>query len=170
MPTVFEEMVIVNNTFRAAEIQYPSGSIDNADIASGADIAGTKLECHFAIPYWQAHGTAIAAATVPIKIMRAAGTLMSVEAQITEAVATGNDRTVDVDLKRSVGTGAPSTMLTAPIQFDDGSSLRTTATATLAATSLADGDSLYIVVSVAGGNGDQAKGLLVTVHLREKAA
>lgn len=170
MATVFEELVICNGGLRSSNIIYPAGSIDNADIAAGADIAGTKLECHFTLPYWQVHGTAVVAATAPLKIMRATGTLMSVEAQITGVIATGGDRTVDVDLQRSVGTGAPATMLSAAIQFTSASVLRTTATATLAATSLADGDALYMVITVAGAAGNQAQGLLVTVHIREKAA
>lgn len=118
-----------------------------------------------------ATATTVAAVTETFYIVRGAnGTVRSVTAAITGAIATGNDRTVDVDIKKSTGGGSFSTILSAAIQFDDSSVLRTAQNATISSPAVVAGDILQVVITVAGSNLAQATGLTVSVLISEESA
>lgn len=142
--------------------------ITDAMIQSGANVQASKLEGEYHLDHYQTTGTAIVAATQDLKIVRGAtGTLLSIEAAITGAIATGADRTVTVDLHKSTAAGAFASVLSATIGFTNASTLRTAVAGTISSTSLVDGDILRVVVTVAGAAGNQAQGLVVSVHMRE---
>ena len=110
---------------------------------------------------------AVTALTKWVHIVRGAtGTVVSVEAAIA-VVATGADRTITVDLHKSTGAGAFATILSATIGFTNASAVRTMVAGTISTATLADGDILAVVVTVAGAGGNQATGLTVTVNLGE---
>lgn len=154
---------LTSKTFAA-----PDGSITNAMLSASAAIAATKLEHQFAIPYTQVPGTAIVAFTQDIHIVKGAtGEVVGFEAAVTGAVATGADRTVNVDLQKSTGAAAFATILTGTILFNNVSVLRTVVAATISSANLVDGDILRIIVTVAGAAGNQGQGLIVTTTLRE---
>jgi hypothetical protein len=102
--------------------------------------------------------------------MRAAGTLVGFEAAITETIATGADRTVSVDLKKSTGGGAFGTVLSAPIAFNNVSVLFTVSAGAFASSGLIDTDLLSINITVAGAAGNQALGLVARIFLTESYA
>ncbi len=120
------------------------------------------------IEYAQDPGSAVVAETRDIHILKGtAATISAIQAAITGLIATGGDRTVDVDLQKSTGAAAFATILSSTIHFTNGSVLRTVSAGTLSSASLVAGDILRIIITVAGAAGNQAQGLMVTVTLTE---
>lgn len=160
----------VNGTLSAKTFNAPSGAISNAQISATADIDATKLEHQHFLNYQQVPGTAVVAATVDLAIVRGAtGTVVAFQAAITGTIATGADRTVNVDLQKSTGAGAFATILSATLLFNNVSVLRTMVAAAIATPGLVAGDILRVVVTVAGAAGNQALGLIATATIREDA-
>jgi hypothetical protein len=158
----------VNGDLSARTMTLPAGSVGNTQVQAAAKVAASKLEGEFNLAHSQA-GT-VAAATQYLRIIRgAAATLVAVEASVTEAVATGADRTVTVQVERSTGGGAFASVLTAAIVFNNASTLRAVVAGVLSTTALADNDIIRVTVAVAGAAGAQATGLLVCITLREDA-
>ena len=156
----------VNGALSCKSFNAPPGSITNDDIEAAAEIDATKVVHQFVIPYAQAGGTAVVAATLPVHVCRTSGEVVAVEAAVLTK-ATGNDRTVNVDVQKSTSGGAFATILTAALEFDDASTDRVAVAGTVLSPELVDGDLLQIVVTVAGSNLAQAQGLIVSVTLRE---
>ena len=76
-------------------------------------------------------------------------------------------QSVTVDVKLSHAGGAPATVLTAPVVINSASTARTVIAAAIAASPVADGDLLYVYVTVGGAGGTQAAGLLVSILVSE---
>ena len=115
-------------------------------------------------------GAVVAATEYVFALYAATATIKGFRAQITEAVATGADRTVTIDLQKSTGGGAFASILGGTIGFTNLSSLRAWSAATVSNTALAGGgpsagDVLKITVAVAGAAGSQAQGLLVALDI-----
>lgn len=167
MGVITESMVFQGKVQFGQTPELPDGTVDNDAVVSLADIDAAKLEAETIITYSQT-GT-IVAATEYVHIVRgSSGTLVALEAAITETIATGGDRTVDIDIQKSTGAGAFATVLSATIQFDSADVLRTLSAGAFSSTSLTDGDLLAIVITVAGSAGNQAEGLIATLTVREK--
>lgn len=152
-------------------VNLPPGSISNAMISATAGIEATKLEHQFPISV-ELFGPAVTvtALTKTIYTVRGlTGEVVGFEAWIS-VVASDVSRTIDVDLQKSTGGGAFSTICSASADFTSSSVVRVPVPATLSSSSLVDGDLLQIVVTVAGASGSQATGLHATVMLREDAA
>lgn len=142
--------------------------LDDANIRTGGTaITAPKLEHVHRVTVGVPTTTTITATDYPLLIARAGGTLLGFEAAITGTIATGADRTVTVDLKRSTGAGALATVLSATIGFTNGSTLLSLSAATISTTFVADGDVFIAVVTVAGAAGAQAIGLAITLTWRE---
>jgi hypothetical protein len=156
----------VNGTLSCKTFNPPSGSITNAAVLAAAGIDASKVVSRKSLAVSQAPGTAVVAATTHLHIVRAAGTVVAVEAA-TETPATGADRTVTVDLQKSTSAGAFATVLSAPITLNNTSTARTVYSGAISSTAVVDNDLLRLVVTVAGAAGAQAQGLLVTVTLDE---
>jgi hypothetical protein len=145
----------------------PDDSVTSASI--DGPIAASKLEGEYQMTLSQTG--VIAAATQYLRAIHGTtGTVVSVEAAITEAVTAGADRTVTIDVLKSTGAGAFATILSAPIVLDDASVLRTVVQASIAGDTLAAGDILKMTVAVAGVDSTQATGLVATVTIREDAS
>lgn len=111
--------------------------------------------------------TTITALTQNLHIVRGGtGALVGFEAVI-DVVADDASRTVTVDLHKSTGGAAFATVCSATIGFTNASSVRVPVAATFSSTALTDGDILRVVVTVAGGSGNQAQGLLCTLTFDE---
>lgn len=164
--TVFNGDWHVNGTATAKTLIVPSSTITNAMVAASAGIDASKVVHQFPLFYQQSPGSAVVAATYLLHIGRFNGTIAAVEAAV-NTVATGGDRTVSVDLKKSTGGGAFSSCLASAIQFTNGSAALTPTAGTLSVTTFGDNDILELTVAVAGAAGNQAQGLLVTVTLQE---
>jgi phosphoribosylpyrophosphate synthetase len=109
----------------------------------------------------------ISATTTYVRCCNATGTLLKFSAAITETIATGADRTVTVDLHKSTGAGAFATVLSSTIGFTSSSVLLTKSNAGFSDTAILSGDILKVVVTVAGGAGNQALGLVTELILYE---
>ncbi len=144
-------------------------NILDANIGASANIDGRKVQPTHQIPYSQT-GTVAADKQYVFHCRAATGTLLQVTASITETIATGADRTVDVDVQKSTGGGAFATVLSATIHFTNASTLYATSTATISDSTLITDDWLRVVITVAGAAGNQALGLAVSLHIREAAA
>jgi hypothetical protein len=144
----------------------PANSVSDASIEALAGIQATKVVQQFSHYYDQVAGTAIVAATKTIHIARAAGTIVSLEGVITGTVTAG-DYTATVDLKKSTAGGAFASVLSAPLVFDSGNTVRVLEAASINISSYIDGDLLQITVAVAGTTGSQSQGLTLVLTLRE---
>lgn len=154
-------------TLSAGTFTPPAGCITNAAIVAAAGIEATKVvHRHFKHVY-QSPGSAIVAQTVDVHIARASGTLKAIEAAITGALADDASRTVTIDLQKSTGGAAFASVLTATFAFSSSDTIRTLKSGTLNTTAFVDGDILRVVVTVAGGSGNQAQGLVVAVNFEE---
>lgn len=163
--TTFDGNIIVRGNVSAETFTYPAGSIKDVAVASDAAIDDGKTVRREAFVLSQTG--AVVAETRYAHIMRAAGDVVSIEASVTEAVATGADRIVTIDLQKSTGAGAFATILSAAIVFNNGSTLRAITAGTISSAALIDNDMLRLVVTVAGAAGAQAQGLVVTVNVAE---
>lgn len=156
----------------AQSFTAPAASIGNTAIAAFAGISASKLE-HQSTSLggcWELFGplAAITALTQTLGAAYAAGTIVAFQAWI-EVDTTGADRTVTVDLQKSTGAGAYTTILSATIGFADGETVRTLKSATLSAAAYVAGDILRAIVTVAGAAGAQATGLSIRLITREAA-
>lgn len=111
--------------------------------------------------------TTITALTKLLHIVRGAtGTLVGAEAVIS-VVASDASRTVTVDIQKSTGGAAFATVCTTTIDITSSTTVRVPVAAVFSSTALTDGDILQAVVTVAGGVGTQAQGLLLTLTFDE---
>src|SRR4051812_29186275 len=102
-----------------ATFNPPAACIGNSAVASSptSPIDAEKSEQQHTAPYWQAAGSAIVAQSANVFIVRGTtGELLSVDAMV-DTIATGADRTVTIDIKRSTAGGAFATMLNTTIVF-----------------------------------------------------
>jgi len=158
----------VNGTLSAKTANLPDGCIGDDEIQSNAGIAASKIVHQFDLNYTQVPGTAVVAATHDLRIVKGATAVVAaIEAAITGTIATGADRTVNVDLQKGNAGSAFATILTGTIEFDNADALRTPTAGAIASPNLVDGDILRVVITVAGAAGNQADGLIVSVTLQE---
>ena len=154
------------------ELEFSGGGLTDDDISANASIDAGKVGQQFAIDRQLfAEGAAITAlASELLHIVHGeTGVIAGFEAIIT-TVATGADRTANIDLQKSTGGGAFATILTGTILFNDSSTARTVVPAVLSNAAVVDGDILRAVVAVAGSADAQAAGLAVTLSLEEETA
>lgn len=155
----------VNGALSCNTFSVASATITDAMISATAGISASKSKVRTVIPIEIAGPTTtIAAVSKLLNVLRAAGTLVALEAYVVTK-ATGTDRTVTVDLHRSAAGGAFATVLSGTIGFTSGSTNLTPSAATFSATSLADNDILKLVVTVAGSSGNQALGGCATLTM-----
>jgi hypothetical protein len=145
---------------------FPNDAIPSAAIDGPIDAVKLEGEHNFTLSQ---SGDVVAAAEYLRVIFGATGVVIAMEAAITETIATGPDRTVTVDLLKSSGGGAFTSILAAPLTFNSTSTLRALASAAFSNPALADGDILKLTVAVAGAAGAQAQGLVCSVTIREDA-
>ena len=165
--SVLEGNVHVAGTLSATAVSIPAGTVTNSAIQAAAGIEATKVVHQVPIVYTQPDGTAVVAETRGLRIARAPGTTVAVEAVITGAIATGADRTVTIDVRKGAAGVAYASILTATMSFNNADVLRTVKSATISTAAYSDNDSFIVVVTVAGAAGAQAQGLLVTITQRE---
>lgn len=153
---------IVNGTVIAQGLQLSTGTITPEMMSKS----------RLSFDYSQGNGAAVAAETgKTLHIVRGAtGTIKAFQAAITGTIATGGDRTVTIDLKKSTGGGAFASVLSATIVFNSSSTLLTVTAATISSAGLVAGDILEVTVAVAGVAGNQALGLAVTLTIDEAVA
>jgi len=140
----------------------PSSSITNASVSSDAAIDASKL-VHMVNVCTQLYArgtTVIALSGQDCYIAKGAGTVVAVRAAVNGTIATGGDRTVNVDLQKSTAGGAFATIMSGTVLLNSSSTLRTLATGTISSGSYVAGDMFQWVVTVAGSASAQAVGLV----------
>lgn len=171
MANSFDGDLVVRGTLNATRMNIPSGSITDASVLAGANIAATKLQHQIELSQQLvAPGSTIAAQTYLLHINRSTTTtVIDARASITTQ-ATGSDRTVTVDVQKATGGGAFATIMSSTINITHTTAINTSVDGTVgAAGALVAGDILQVVVTVAGVAGAQAQGLVVSVTLQETA-
>lgn len=169
MATILEDTTLRGSTKIVGTLSTPAGSIGNADIEAGADIAASKVVHRTPLQYAQAGGSAVADADVMLHIARGTtGTIVALEVAV-ETAAVG-DSTVDVDLLKGSAGSAFATVLSSVVQVTSGTAVRTPVAGTLSVTSFADGDILKLSVDATVGTGTLPQGLVVSVWIDETPA
>jgi hypothetical protein len=164
--TVNEE-VIVNGPFSAQSVTLPNNSVRDSNVDATNPLGRTKSWHQHHQSGGQAPGSVVVAQTLDLFIARAAAVIVDFRAAITGTLATDVSRHVQVDLKKSTGGGAFATVLSAVIDLTSGSTLRTAVAAALSSSALVAGDILRAVVTVSGGAGTQADGLIFDLTVAE---
>ncbi len=141
------------------------GGFADTHIAPNAGIQASKLQHEQNNNYTQVTGTAIVASTEDFHVvMGATGLFKSLAAAFTGVIASDVSRTVTVDIQRSTAGGAFATIMSSTVVINTSSTIRVAqfgvVNASLAA--LVQGDILRRVITVAGGSGSQAQGLVVS--------
>jgi len=160
----------VAGTLSAASLTIPNGGVTNAHITSSAGLDATKLEHQHCIPYFQADGTDVAAATVPVYICRGAtAEIVAIQVSCVDAPS-GGDKAFTVDLQKAdEGTPTPATVLSSTISYSSTQSDCEVEPGTISSADLITGDQLLVVVAVTGSTGTQGQGLVVNITIREDA-
>ena len=169
-PVTFPGDVIISGGLTVGSMALPAGSIGNSQIAALAGLDASKVVHRD----WMEHelfgpATPVAALTKRIARMTANATLLSVSVEI-EVQATGGDRTVDVDIKKSSGGGAFASILAAPIHLTNATAILTAVAGAFSNANLVAGDILEVTVAVAGIAANQAQGLGLTISLDRNPA
>lgn len=161
-PTTVQSDLYVNGSLSSKTFTPPASSITDASIVANAGIQATKVVHQnpgvaTGVQLFNPTAT-VTALTQTLGMAHASGTLIGFGAWV-EVVATGADRTITVDLKKSTGGGAYATVLSATVGFTNGSTIRTLVSGTISSASYVAGDIFQAVVTVAGSAGAQATGL-----------
>lgn len=158
------ENLHVEGALSAKTMAIPAGTVDNADVASDADIDATKLEHQYEPVFSQVHGSAATAERRVIhKVHGATGTLVSFECGV--IVACIGNAEITIDLYKN-----GSTILTAPTVLDSGNTAFTEESAAgFSSTALVQDDVLEVVVTVDAGTGTLGQGLYCLPVIREDA-
>lgn len=158
----------------AGTVSLPSSSVSNTNIVAGS--SGNRITAdkvvHQQVKSGELYGpTTTIAALTKDGVHRAygSGTLVEFAAWI-QVAADDASRTVTVDLQKSTSGGAYATVLSSTIGFTNASTVRVALTGTISSTSYVAGDTFRVVVSVAGGSGNQATGLSYALTLTENPA
>lgn len=146
--------------------------IVNSMVNAAAAIASSKLVNRICPTYQVADGTNVAATGgdgVPVYICTKVGgaTLKGVHVICPDAPS-GGDLKFTVDIKKASAGVAPATMLTAPIDYANGTVDYTVKSDVApAVTAIANGDTILVIVTVSGTTGAQGQGLCVWLDIDE---
>lgn len=169
-----EENGVFTGQVRFVNAALQDGVITDAMVAAGAGIDPTKLDHQHAITYYQADGSSVASAIVPIYTAHAAGVIADVAVQCLDAPTAGANPTeqyqftVDIQLANA-DTPTPASMLTDDVVIDDAVADCEVVQATVATGAYEVGDCLLVAVVASGSSGTQGQGLIVTITVREAA-
>lgn len=146
------------------DVDLPAASIANAEIATNAAIAASKLGHQNKVTWAQPNSAATTETRIVYECHGATGTVKAFTAG-SIGVAVG-DSTVTLDLKKN-----NSSVLTGVVTLDSGNVARTSEAGTLSGTpTLADGDVLEIVITATIGTGTLPTGVWVALTLDEDPA
>lgn len=169
MATAIMPFDVICNNISCKSINIPAGSVGNAGVAAGANIDASKLVHQITERYQQNATAAVVGDNQYAHVVNGATCTLAYVKGAVDTPATGADRTVSIDLQRSTGGGAFTTALTSPLTFNNASTARTVTSGSIATASLAQGDILKWVVTVAGAAGNQAIGVIAEAFFQETA-
>jgi hypothetical protein len=114
----------------------------------------------------QAPGTNVTAKTEIIHIARAAGSIGTLKVAAITA-PTGGNNAFSVDLQKSTGGGAFSSVLSAAYVMDNSKTSLTTYSISPSVTTYAAGDIFEVVWLISGSTGNQAQGAVAEAFFEE---
>lgn len=164
MATTFSDAVTFRDSVNmagAGTVQHKAGSVESDHIATGANIAASKLTTRLHQTLNQDDGSAATAQTRAVYQARASATLQEVYATVLTA-ATG-DSTVTIDVQKN-GTS----VLDSTFQVDSADAAYAKVSGTLTTTTVSDDEVIEVVVTVSAGTGTLPQGLMVTVVVDEE--
>jgi hypothetical protein len=147
-------------------IYIPGGNITNAEVSDTAAIAASKLVHHFIARHSQGVGTAVVTSTEVIHVAKAAGTVAALRIGVVTA-PTGGNKQFTVDVKKSTGAGAFTSILSAAYAVDNTKANLTTYSGVIGTATYAAGDIFEIVVTASGSTGTQGWGVCANVFFQE---
>ena len=168
--TKFPENVLINGTLTVSGALSLTTGITNSDVGATAAIAATKLQHQHHISYHQVDGSAVVAAIAPVYTCRGAtATVVGFEVACIDAPS-GGDLKFTVDLyKFDADTPTPATILTGVVDYVNATPDGTVLAGTIDTAALVVGDSVAVIVAVAGSTGTQGQGMVATITVREDA-
>lgn len=146
----------------------PAASVNDAAIATAANLDADKLENRISKTVVQAPGTDVVNGTTYIFVARAAGVIKSLRVRPLTA-PTGGDKAFTVDLKRAANaSGSFTSLLSSVVTVNSSSVDQTVQNGTLTGSpNILAGDLLQIVIAVSGSTGSQGQGVVVEVEIDE---
>lgn len=168
MPSRIEGDVYVAGNLTSLTLTPPTGSVVDGSVVAAANIAASKLEHQYVKHYSQESNTDSATDRRCVHYAYGAtGSVIAFEAgSVTPCIGTA---TITVDLlKGSSASTSVASILSAAIVLDATNVALVSEVGTISATTLADGDSLFVDVAVAGGTA-VGHGAFASCIIREKA-
>lgn len=152
-------------------VSFPENTIEDEDVALGANIAAQKLQHRHALHHVQNVGADVASVTQVLHVARADVEVVSVEVR-PSTVPAGGDKQYTVDVQKAVdGSNTWTSILSSVVTISSADTEHTVQTAVLdGVPALEDGDALRIVVTASGSTGSQGQGLNVTINVDEDAS
>jgi hypothetical protein len=148
-------------------VELPANSVEDATVKVGTQIDHEKLiHLHLASHQQSQAGDVVTARHI-IHVCKFAATIEYVQVCIDDA-PTGGDKQYTVDVRRSTGGGAWTTVLSAVVTVNSSSGNRTVVLPTVSVINLAAGDLLAAVVTASGSTGTQGRGLCVIAAVAER--
>jgi len=169
MASILQGDYLITGNLSANSMSLPSGGVKDTNVASGAAIAASKLIHEVTSKYQQNSNAAVVNDNQYAHIVNGATCTLAYVKAAVDTVATGADRTVNIDLQRSTGGAAFATVLSSTILFNNASTARTVVSGAINTATLAQGDILKWVVTVAGAAGNQAIGVIAEAFFQEAA-
>ena len=171
MSTRFDQQLLALGGIQVVgSFGIPSGVILASHVADSAGMEATKLEHQHVIGYSQEDGSDVVDAIVPVYTCRGVtATIIEVEVACLDAPS-GGDKKFTVDLKKAnQGSPTPATVLSAVIDYVNGTNDCEVLVGTISSADLAVGDVLTVEVVASGSTGTQGQGIIITVTVREDA-
>jgi hypothetical protein len=149
-------------------IVLPANSVTDASVQTAAGIQASKVQQQYVITYRQKTGTDVASATEDTYIVHGAtGTVIGVDVVCTTA-PTGGLKQFTVDVQKGNQSTGFTTLLTAVVTYDQSKANKQVVAGTLIASpTLANDDTIRVVITASGATGSQGQGLVVVVTIRE---
>ncbi len=145
----------------------PASTVNNNNVGTSPAIAAAKTVHRHYVNYNQIDGTDVVTATQVLHVMRAAGTVISIEVRPTTAPTGGDKQFTVMVAKAAEGSGSWTNLQTGDIVMSNADTDDTLEAATVTATALLDGDAIRVVVTASGSTGSQGQGFALTVNLDE---
>ena len=163
-----EGVVLHGKLVCTGAVVMPSGVFGDTQMSVGDPLDTDKVVHRHVIHYGQADGADVAAAIVPIHTAAVAGVVSAVQVVCLDCPQ-GGDKHFTVDLKLcNAGTPAPASILTTPVDCAAATPDATVLEGVVDDEDVAAGDTLVVVIALAGSTGNQGQGLVVTVTVDEE--
>ena len=163
-----ERMVLRGDVVFMGRVVLPADTVGNDQMKTGSPLETDRTVHRHVIHYDQADGADVAAAIVPIHTAAVAGTVSAVQVVCLDCPE-GGDKHFTVDLaKCNAGTPAPASILTTAVDCAAATPDATVLEGDIDDEDLAAGDTLVVVIAVAGSTGNQGQGLVVTITVDEE--